>query len=165
MGHIPTGKSSKVTRALLGKSAARIESELYVPGVLILAIGRTVFSAAMTAAAEIDGLTTSCRPGSPSKLSRILILGSADLGYGLAMLTVSSVAYHAPGAGLFALPPTCFGVPGWHDSMPQVRAETRALEDPTGPARSKQPDPGPAGRSPRIGSWLRRAFRRWLRTT
>ena len=41
----------------LGESAARSEFELYVPGVLVFALGMMIFAAAMTAAAEVEAGT------------------------------------------------------------------------------------------------------------
>lgn len=93
----------ELTEAPVGGSAARSEFELYVPGVLVFALGMLVFSAAMTAAAEVEGGTlhrlaltpvTSAELLGGITLTQLLLGGAAG---GIALGTALALGFEISG--------------------------------------------------------------------
>jgi len=99
-----------LTEAPLGGSAARSEFELYVPGVLVFAIGMLIFSAAMTAAAEAEGRTLHRLSLTPMtsvdllggiSLTQLLLGGAAG---GIALVTAVALGFSIEGPWLLLVP-------------------------------------------------------------
>lgn len=109
-----TGRSPvlDLTELPVGESAARSEFELYVPGILVFAVGMMVFAAAMSAAAEVEGRTL--RRLALTPVTAVDLLGGITLAQLLLGVTAGGLALAtAAGFGFTSAGPWWPVIPIW----------------------------------------------------